>query len=228
MPVMESPAERLFTVPVTRFGMLLKDLREKRSLSQADLADKAGLTHVAVGDWERGKRNPRRVNVEAIAEALEVSPDDLLMAAGFIPEDARRDPLLAYGEEVDPKPYLYALRSVQDHSAGIERMADVDAPGEDHRPGWPVRCIKVKGSCMEPFLKDGEVAMILPPDAVTNGCIVTATVDIFNAVCKRVCIPDDGPSYLEPTNGEGHIPEERFVVTGVVAHKISPLLPPPL
>lgn len=137
------------------------------------------------------------------------------------------DALLAYGEEIDARPYLYAMRSVQDTSAGIQRITDSDGPTHDLGRQWPVRAIKVRGGCMEPILKDGEVALILPPEAVYDGCIVTATVDIYHTVCKRIRIPNGGvPSYLEPINGEGIIPEERFIVSGVVADKISTLLPP--
>jgi transcriptional regulator with XRE-family HTH domain len=77
-------------MPPTEFGNLLRALRAQRGLRLQDLADKTGLTHVTVGDWERGKRNPKRANVEAIAAALEVDPEPLLLAAGFVPTSAAR------------------------------------------------------------------------------------------------------------------------------------------
>jgi transcriptional regulator with XRE-family HTH domain len=38
------------------FGMLLRRYREAASLSQADLAERAGLTEKGIGDLERGER----------------------------------------------------------------------------------------------------------------------------------------------------------------------------
>lgn len=81
------PAERPSQayMPPTRFGTMLRELRERRGWSQEILAEKVGKSHVAIGDWERGKRNPRRDSVEAVANALETDAADLLIAAGFDP-----------------------------------------------------------------------------------------------------------------------------------------------
>ena len=77
------PQLRSGYMPLTKFGITLKRLREQRGLTQVSLGEKAGLSHVAVGDWERGKRNPKRPNVVAIVAALEVDEDELMAAAGF-------------------------------------------------------------------------------------------------------------------------------------------------
>ena len=106
----------------------------------------------------------------------------------------------------------------------MTRLKSIDAPGEDHSPqGYPVRAIRVDGDCMLPYLMDGDIALALPPDAVIDGDTVTATVDLMHHVCKVIRLPVTGDSYLEPINGEGIIPEPRFVVTGVIRHKITQL-----
>jgi transcriptional regulator with XRE-family HTH domain len=58
------------------FGDWLRAERSARNLTQEALAERIGdgLTHVAVGDWERGKRKPRPRNVDALADAL-AGPD---------------------------------------------------------------------------------------------------------------------------------------------------------
>ena len=138
----------------------------------------------------------------------------------------RSDPLLSYGVEIDSAPYLYALQNVRAVAAGLDltRIPQVDAPGEDLTHRWPVRAIRIVGTCMEPHLKDGEVALVLPPEAAVEGCFVTATVDLQFPVCKRIRI-NDKASWLEPTSGEGVIGEDRFIVTGVVANKITSMWP---
>lgn len=69
-------------MPHSAFGALLKQLRAKHDLTQAELGERIGMTHVTVGDWERGKRNPRRENVKALAAALD-EPLRPLMEAAF-------------------------------------------------------------------------------------------------------------------------------------------------
>jgi transcriptional regulator with XRE-family HTH domain len=61
-----------------QFGARLAQAREKRELSQADLARKAGLQPAAIGHFERGRRKPSFANVRALAKALNVSSDYLL------------------------------------------------------------------------------------------------------------------------------------------------------
>lgn len=82
------PDRKMITMVNETFGTLLRRLRTQRGITLEILAEKSNVTYVAIGDWERGKRNPKRVNVEAVANALEVDAGDLLMAAGFLPGDS--------------------------------------------------------------------------------------------------------------------------------------------
>ena len=63
--------------PLKAFGERLKELREKRSLSQVRLSELAGMNRNYVGDVERGKRNPCLGNIVRLAEALDVPPSEL-------------------------------------------------------------------------------------------------------------------------------------------------------
>jgi transcriptional regulator with XRE-family HTH domain len=69
--------------PPTNFGRLLRKFRDRRGFTQEALADAIGVSHVAVGDWERGKRNPRQRNMESLIACLDLSgaeSDELLRA----------------------------------------------------------------------------------------------------------------------------------------------------
>ena len=56
----------------------LKFLREKRGLTQAELANIAKIPRTAVGRYEACIRTPTLINILRIAKALDVTPNDLL------------------------------------------------------------------------------------------------------------------------------------------------------
>lgn len=57
----------------------LLHLRRERGLSQAALAERAGLARTAIGRIERGQAGPRGTTLSRLAEALEVPLSDLLV-----------------------------------------------------------------------------------------------------------------------------------------------------
>ena len=60
------------------FGARLVKAREKRGLSQTEVARLAKLQPAAIGHFERDRRKPSFANVRALARALNVSSDFLL------------------------------------------------------------------------------------------------------------------------------------------------------
>lgn len=70
--------------PDTRvaFGRTLRKYRQQRGLSQEELAAKASLHRTYVGSVERGERNISLLNIVSLAEALKISPAQLLEDVG--------------------------------------------------------------------------------------------------------------------------------------------------
>lgn len=60
------------------FNERLKELRERRGLSQVALADKLGVSKSAVSMYERGERNPDFETLEIIADFFNVDMNYLL------------------------------------------------------------------------------------------------------------------------------------------------------
>jgi transcriptional regulator with XRE-family HTH domain len=56
---------------------LLRDIREKKFLTQEELAQKAGLTVVTINRIEKGRQKPRFKTIRKLAEALSVEPGDI-------------------------------------------------------------------------------------------------------------------------------------------------------
>jgi transcriptional regulator with XRE-family HTH domain len=74
-------------------GELLRDWRQRRRLSQLDLASEAGVSTRHLSFVETGRARPSREMVLHLAEQLEVplrERNDLLLAAGYAPVYGRR------------------------------------------------------------------------------------------------------------------------------------------
>ena len=63
---------------VVHIGDRLKRLRTLNALTQAELAEQAGLTTAAVARIERDEAEPRPSTLRKLAKALSVQPRDLI------------------------------------------------------------------------------------------------------------------------------------------------------
>ncbi len=61
-----------------KFGDKIRELRKEKGLSQEQLSFKADLHRTYIGMIERAEKNITLVNIEKIANALEVSINNLL------------------------------------------------------------------------------------------------------------------------------------------------------
>jgi transcriptional regulator with XRE-family HTH domain len=58
-------------------GSAIRDLRDSRGMTQADLAEACGLHRTFIGSVERGERNVAILNLRRIAKSLRVSLAEL-------------------------------------------------------------------------------------------------------------------------------------------------------
>ena len=61
-----------------RLGDRVRERRQAAGLTQAELAERAGLHRTFVGSVERGERNVALLSLRRIARALRTTPADLL------------------------------------------------------------------------------------------------------------------------------------------------------
>jgi transcriptional regulator with XRE-family HTH domain len=66
------------TDPLVLFGQRLVQLRKERGWSQEQLALECGMARSYLGGVERGKRNIALLNICKLADALSVSPAEML------------------------------------------------------------------------------------------------------------------------------------------------------
>lgn len=65
-----------------QFGNNVKNYRQGLGISQEALAEKASLHRTYIGSVERGERNISLENIVQLANALRVSPSELLQGIG--------------------------------------------------------------------------------------------------------------------------------------------------
>ena len=76
----------------TGFPLLLKTWRQKRRLSQLDLALSSGVSQRHVSFLESGRANPSRSMILKLSETLDVTADELRIESLF-PADAATEAL---------------------------------------------------------------------------------------------------------------------------------------
>ena len=55
----------------------LRSLRERLFLTQPELAEKAGISHITLNRLENGKQKPSFKTIRKLAKALGVEPEDI-------------------------------------------------------------------------------------------------------------------------------------------------------
>jgi transcriptional regulator with XRE-family HTH domain len=63
----------------------LQKLRELAVLTQAELAEKVGVSVTTISHWETGNKRPRASNIRKLAEVLSVTPREVLAAINESP-----------------------------------------------------------------------------------------------------------------------------------------------
>lgn len=61
-----------------KIGKLIKEIRKKNNLTQAEFAEKYGVTYQAVSKWENGKNIPDVSLLKEISKDFNVNIEDLL------------------------------------------------------------------------------------------------------------------------------------------------------
>jgi CheY-like chemotaxis protein/DNA-binding XRE family transcriptional regulator len=98
------------------FGASVKAWREMRGVSQAQLAERAGLRRTYVSDVERGSRNVSLKNITKLARSLEVS-----VAALFPPPGPMKNP--GASQARDPERKLVDILLVEDNPDDVALTA---------------------------------------------------------------------------------------------------------
>lgn len=167
----------------------LKNLRERKHISQYKLADDIGVAQSTVGMWESGRANPPLPMLEKLAEYFGVSVDHLLGRTP-LPTKFQSDNIEdMYAVDVIPFPIIGEIR------AGYGGLAEEVETGDTfpiptfmlkgHKPG---ECflLRVKGDSMYPKYMAGDLVLILRCSSVDSGEIAVMLFNGEEASLKEV------------------------------------------
>lgn len=60
----------------------LREWRASKYLTQEELAAKVGVTFYTISNWELGIKQPRVKNLRALAAALDIQPEQIVLVQG--------------------------------------------------------------------------------------------------------------------------------------------------
>jgi predicted ATPase/transcriptional regulator with XRE-family HTH domain len=123
---------------VTAFGESLREHRLARLMTQAELAERAGLSERAISDLERGLKTPQPATIRLLIDALDLAP---ARAEGFglVARLRPSSPEVAPGKHNLPT----ALTSLVGREEALARLEYLLDPRQTHSP--PVHLVTLTG-----------------------------------------------------------------------------------
>lgn len=166
-----------------------KNLRKYMSLNnktQVDLINDLGFNKSAVSTWCNGTRLPRMDKVDALTKYFGIRRSDLIEDKSESKIKPATIPVLG------SVPAGIPIEAIQDIIDYEEIDAATTAKGEYF-------ALQVKGSSMEPRIREGDIVIVRKQDDVESGEIAIVMVNGDNATIKRLLKYEDGIR-LMPTN----------------------------
>ena len=166
-----------------------KNLRKYMSLNnktQVDLINDLGFNKSAVSTWCNGTRLPRMDKVDALTKYFGIRRSDLIEDKSESKIKPATIPVLG------SVPAGIPIEAIQDIIDYEEIDAATAAKGEYF-------ALQVKGSSMEPRIREGDIVIVRKQDDVESGEIAIVMVNGDNATIKRLLKYED-EIRLMPTN----------------------------
>jgi transcriptional regulator with XRE-family HTH domain len=60
----------------------IREWRNARFLTQGELGDLVGVSYFTISNWELGVKQPRAKNLRAVAKALGILPEQIILTEG--------------------------------------------------------------------------------------------------------------------------------------------------
>lgn len=161
------------------FGAKLKKCRKDRSLSQKEFGQKIGVAESTVSLYESNKRFPDADTLKKISALFEVSLDYLL---GNAPAKAAQPKTAGRGVRIPVLGRVVAGIPIE----AVEEILDYEEITPELAATGEFFALQVKGSSMEPTLRDGDVVIVKKQPTVDSGDIAIVLVNGNDATVKEI------------------------------------------
>ena len=185
----------------------IRRIRRSAGMTQEEFGKLAGVSSMAVSQWENGRAVPRMGAVEKIAASLRIAKSDIIEGEG-LGSDSR-----LYSNRIPVKGMpMGRVPLVGNTHAGkaclpeeLDEFPEVEVPQFliDRDPGS--YGLEVDGDCMDRVCPPGMVAVVQPGVAARSGDVVVATIDGADSVMRRMTVIN-GDLILSP---ESHNPDHE-------------------
>lgn len=156
-------------------GKKIRAHRDDLGLTQAELADKLGLTYSSVSQWESGRATPRTPILRQLADLFDTTVADLMgedAAEAAISGTSRMVPLLGFAHMGEPC-----------DEGNLADEVEVPASIADAHPrGFMVHA---QGGCMDNRFPHDALLLVDPDMEPVNGQPVLAETSDYGAVVRN-------------------------------------------
>lgn len=156
-------------------GKKIRAHRDELGLTQAELADKLGLTYSSVSQWESGRATPRTPILRQLAELFDTTVADLMgedATEAAISGTSRMVPLLGFAHMGEPC-----------DEGSLSDEVEVPASIADAHPrGFMVHA---QGGCMDNRFPHDALLLVDPDMEPANGQPVLAETSDYGAVVRN-------------------------------------------
>lgn len=156
-------------------GKKIRAHRDELGLTQAELADKLGLTYSSVSQWESGRATPRTPILRQLAELFNTTVADLMgedTTEAAISGTSRMVPLLGFAHMGEPC-------DEGDLADEVEVPASI---ADAHPRGFMVHA---QGGCMDNRFPHDALLLVDPDMEPVNGQPVLAETSDYGAVVRN-------------------------------------------
>ena len=150
---------------------IIKDLRNKKGLTQAQLARLCSVHQTAVSQWEKGRTDPDKESLKILSEVFGVPVDTIMgLSSG---DNKVIIPVLGYVRAGVP---IEAVEEILDYEEISPQLA---ATGEFF-------ALKIRGNSMEPRICENDVFIVRKQSDVDSGDVAVVLVNSMDATVKKV------------------------------------------
>lgn len=156
-------------------GKKIRAHRDELGLTQAELADKLGLTYSSVSQWESGRATPRTPILRQLADLFNTTVADLMgedSAEAAISGTSRMVPLLGFAHMGEPC----------DEGSLADEVEVPASIADAHPRGFMVHA---QGGCMDNRFPNDAMLLVDPDMEPVNGQPVLAETADYGAVVRN-------------------------------------------